>query len=96
MIAALERLKQANRPEPLPDAMAAMGITGRRGFARHFSTHPPLEDRIDALGAGQRLADGRFVDTNLELEVTAGLVKLRGLFQDPAAVLVPILAASRF
>jgi len=49
MIAALERLKRAGRSEPLPDAMAAMGITGRRGFARLFSTHPPLEERIDAL-----------------------------------------------
>ena len=31
--------------------------------------------------------DGRFLDTNLELEVTAGLVRLRGLFQDPGDVL---------
>ena len=31
--------------------------------------------------------DRRFLDTNLELEVTAGLVRLRGLFQDPADVL---------
>ena len=31
--------------------------------------------------------DGRFIDTNLELEVTAGVVRLRGLFQDPADVL---------
>jgi len=48
MIAALERLKQRN-PEPLPEAMAAMGIAGDRGLARLFSTHPPLEERIDAL-----------------------------------------------
>jgi len=32
-------------------------------------------------------SDGRFVDTNLELEVTAGLVRLRGMFQDPTDVL---------
>jgi len=31
--------------------------------------------------------DGRFVDTNLEVEVMAGIVRLRGLFQDPADVL---------
>ena len=31
--------------------------------------------------------DGRFLDTNLELEVSAGLVRLRGLFQDPTDVL---------
>ena len=31
--------------------------------------------------------DGRFLDTNLELEVAAGLVRLRGLFQDPTDVL---------
>jgi hypothetical protein len=32
-------------------------------------------------------ADERFVDTNLRLEVTAGQVRLRGLFQDQADVL---------
>lgn len=30
---------------------------------------------------------GRFLDTNLELEVAAGRVRLRGFFQDPADVL---------
>ncbi len=32
-------------------------------------------------------ADGRFVDTKLELDVVAGLVRLRGLFEDPADLL---------
>ncbi len=32
-------------------------------------------------------SDGRFVDTNLEIEVTAGFVRLRGMFQDPSDVL---------
>ncbi|MCG8589193.1 MAG: protease HtpX [Proteobacteria bacterium] len=49
MIAALERLGRAASPEPLPDAMAAMGIAAPRGFARLFSTHPPIEERIEAL-----------------------------------------------
>ncbi len=55
MIAALERLK-AGHAEPLPDRMAAFGIAGGRGegFRRLFMTHPPLEERIAALKAGQK------------------------------------------
>lgn len=49
MISALGRLRKAGEPQPLPDAMAAMGIQGGRGFARLFSTHPSLDERIDAL-----------------------------------------------
>jgi heat shock protein HtpX len=51
MIAALERLKAASEPVPLPDQMAAFGVSGgaRRGFARLFMTHPPLDERIAAL-----------------------------------------------
>ncbi len=51
MIAALQSL-QASVAEPhLPDQMAAFGISGgtRGGFARLFMTHPPLEERIEAL-----------------------------------------------
>jgi len=50
MIAALERLK-AGSSEPLPDQMAAFGVSGgtRRGLARLFMTHPPLDERIEAL-----------------------------------------------
>ena len=51
MIAALERLRRAT-PEPLPEQMAAFGISGvdRRGGLRHlFATHPPLEERVERL-----------------------------------------------
>ncbi|MBP1684593.1 MAG: protease HtpX [Deltaproteobacteria bacterium] len=50
MIAALERLKRAH-PEPLPDQMAAFGISGGvgRGLVRLFMSHPPIEERIAAL-----------------------------------------------
>jgi heat shock protein HtpX len=53
MIAALERLKKAPG-EPLPDQMAAFGISGgvRSGFARLLMTHPPLDERIERLRAG--------------------------------------------
>ncbi len=50
MIAALRRLQGAE-PRELPDQLAAFGVAGgaRRGFARLFATHPPLEERIAAL-----------------------------------------------
>jgi heat shock protein HtpX len=52
MIAALERLRQQH-PQPLPDQMAAFGISGTlgQGLKRLFMTHPPLEERIAALRA---------------------------------------------
>lgn len=46
MIAALERLKQGQAGE-LPDQLAAFGIN--TGVKSLFSTHPPLDDRIQAL-----------------------------------------------
>jgi heat shock protein HtpX len=51
MIAALERLKASYGREPLPDQMAAFGISGstRRGLMRLFMTHPPIEERIERL-----------------------------------------------
>lgn len=51
MIAALKRLQQGSNPEPLPDEMAAFGISGGKvdGFKKLFMTHPPLEERIAAL-----------------------------------------------
>jgi heat shock protein HtpX len=53
MISALERLKSYADAPPLPDAMAAFGISGRSsGFARWFMTHPPLEERIERLRRG--------------------------------------------
>ena len=53
MIAALERLGGLH-PQPLPDRMAAFGISGGAGggLKRLFMTHPPLEERIAALRAG--------------------------------------------
>jgi len=54
MIAALERLNSLH-PAPLPEKMAAFGISGgdASGFKRLFMTHPPLEERIAALRAVQ-------------------------------------------
>jgi heat shock protein HtpX len=51
MISALERLQVAAHGEPLPDQMAAFGISGpkKSGIALLFMTHPPLVDRIAAL-----------------------------------------------
>jgi len=46
MIAALERLKQGQAGE-LPDQLAAFGINS--GVKKLFSTHPPLDVRIEAL-----------------------------------------------
>jgi heat shock protein HtpX len=50
MIAALQRLKSAS-DEPLPAQMAAFGIKGGRatGLQRLFMSHPPLDERIEAL-----------------------------------------------
>lgn len=51
MINALKRLQQASeahRAETLPDEMAAFGIFGGKVQAL-FSSHPPLEKRIEAL-----------------------------------------------
>ena len=51
MIAALERLKAQHEPAPLPEKMAAFGISGgmASGLKRLFMTHPPLEERIEML-----------------------------------------------
>lgn len=46
MIAALERL-QKGKPSVLPNELAAFGING--GLKSLFATHPPLDDRINAL-----------------------------------------------
>ncbi len=47
MISALQAL-QHSKPEPLPDEMAAFGISGG-GLHELFASHPPLEKRIEAL-----------------------------------------------
>lgn len=50
MISALQKLQQLGAG-PLPDKMAAFGISGSKssGIKRLFMTHPPLEERIKAL-----------------------------------------------
>lgn len=50
MISALERLKGA-QAEPLPEKMAAFGISGGSGISKLFMSHPPLDERIAALRA---------------------------------------------
>jgi heat shock protein HtpX len=51
MVAALQALGRGS--EPLPEKMAAFGISGGRGegLKRLFMSHPPLEERIAALQA---------------------------------------------
>ena len=52
MIAALERLKMNHEQTVLPEKIAAFGISGGKGFAKIFMTHPPLDERIAALRSG--------------------------------------------
>jgi len=51
MIAALQRLQGQHEPAELEESLAAFGISGKKGggFAALFSSHPPLEERINAL-----------------------------------------------
>jgi heat shock protein HtpX len=54
MIGALEALKRAQQrqqPEGLPEQMAAFGINSGvpSGLKRLFMSHPPLDERIEAL-----------------------------------------------
>ncbi len=52
MVGALQRLKMAaGQPSQMPESMAAFAISGglRGGLKALFSTHPPLDDRIEAL-----------------------------------------------
>jgi len=55
MIAALEKLRQTAMQPHLPDQMSAFGISGTTGggMKRLFMTHPPLEERIEALKRGR-------------------------------------------
>ena len=52
MISALQALGRGDGA-PLPDKMAAFGISGARseGFRRLFMSHPPIEERVAALQA---------------------------------------------
>jgi heat shock protein HtpX len=54
MIAALERLKVNHDQTALPDQVKAFGISGHAGWGlkRLFMSHPPLDERIAALRAG--------------------------------------------
>jgi heat shock protein HtpX len=54
MIAALERLKGAVDAEPLPEQLSAFGISAGKGggWRQLFASHPPLDDRIEALKRG--------------------------------------------
>ena len=56
MIAALERLRDGPDTEELPDEMAALAIDGGRVQAL-FSTHPPLDKRIEALRGVSGISD---------------------------------------
>ena len=51
MIAALSRLKSYYQPSDLPNQMSALGVSGTKqsGFMRLFSSHPPLDERIEYL-----------------------------------------------
>jgi len=51
MIAALERLMQVRNPPNLPSSVSAFGIRGGppRGLFHLLMSHPPLEQRIEAL-----------------------------------------------
>jgi heat shock protein HtpX len=52
MIAALQRLQMASSEVSLPDQMAAFGISGGGSFMNLFRSHPPLDERIEALRRG--------------------------------------------
>jgi heat shock protein HtpX len=54
MVSALEKLRRTVNQPHLPDQMAAFGISGsaRGVLQRLFMTHPPLEERIEALKRG--------------------------------------------
>ncbi|WP_347901281.1 protease HtpX [Pseudomonas purpurea] len=52
MIGALQRLRsEQGLPVHMPSTLSAFGINGgmKQGLARLFMSHPPLEERIDAL-----------------------------------------------
>ena len=51
MVAALQKLRLSAGQPHLPDQVAAFGISGNTGggLKRLFMTHPPLEERIEAL-----------------------------------------------
>jgi len=54
MIASLRALQRVHQPRDLPGEMAAFGIAGGLGdgLKKLFMSHPPLEERIEALQRG--------------------------------------------
>jgi heat shock protein HtpX len=54
MVSALQKLRLNVNQAQLPEQMAAFGISGGggQGLKRLFMTHPPLEERIEALKRG--------------------------------------------
>jgi len=52
MVAALQRLGGI-AVEPLPQSLATAGIAGKKSMLALFSSHPPIEERIDALQGGR-------------------------------------------
>jgi heat shock protein HtpX len=60
MISALEKLRKGVQ-EPLPDQLDAFGINGKQdsqGWKILFMSHPPLEQRIEALRQGPTVNSG--------------------------------------
>ena len=53
MIAALQRLQMASGEATLPDQLVAFGIAGGGGLKDLFRSHPPLDERIEALRGTQ-------------------------------------------
>jgi len=54
MIDALQRLGGlSDRAQPLPQQMAASGISGGRGMMELFASHPPIDERIRRLQMGE-------------------------------------------
>jgi len=51
MIRALQRLQVESGQTSMPASMQAFGIAG--GMGKLFASHPPLEERIQALRNGQ-------------------------------------------
>lgn len=51
MVSALKRLRDLYEPPALPEQLAAFGVSGRHtsGLRRLLSSHPPLDERIEAL-----------------------------------------------
>jgi heat shock protein HtpX len=47
-------LQRAHEPKDMPGQLAAFGISGGvgSGLKRLFMSHPPLDERIEALKAG--------------------------------------------